>query len=232
MDINHELSQFDEIGVFIKESKNRFICEVMIQGYIEECYIPSSCRLENFLDLPGKEVLLSKNKSINRRTKYSVAAIRYKNSYLLLNTSVSNTLIFNNLHLRRFSFIGPRKNIIKEKKIGNYKADIFIQEENKTIIEIKSIICSSNEAKFPTVYSQRAIDQLKHIKVLMANGYKACYFFVSLNPYVKGLEINSDIKEYHTLLNECIKQGMVLKGYNCKFKDSALTLSKEIPIFF
>ncbi|PKM78418.1 MAG: hypothetical protein CVU90_02665 [Firmicutes bacterium HGW-Firmicutes-15] len=223
---------FDNVGIFFKESKNRFLCEVIIEGRMVECYIPSSCRLDNFLELPGKEVLLSRNKSATSRTEYSVAAIRHKNSYILLNTSISNRLIFNNINSSRFSFIGPRTNVIREQKLGSYKADILIQDDYNTIIEIKSIISQHYEAVFPSVFSQRAIDQLMQIRNLMIDGYKACYFYVSLNPFVRNIKINSDIIKYHALLNECIKQGMVLKGYNCKLNDNGLKISKEIPIIF
>ena len=225
------LFRFNETGVFLRESKNRFLCEVMSKGSITECYIPSSCRLDNFLDLSGKEVILSKNKTKNSRTIYRVNAVKHKKSYIILNTSIANELIYNNLNLRRFSFLGPRKEAFKEKILGSYKTDIFIKDKvSGTIIEIKSIISTDNEALFPTVYSKRAIEQLQSIYTLLLQGYSACYFFISLNPYVNRIELNSDIKEYHALLNKCVQLGMVLKGYNCKLKDSELMLTKEIHI--
>lgn len=45
-------------GTFVKELKNRFLCEVVISGIPTECYVPSSCHLSNFLELRGKQVLL------------------------------------------------------------------------------------------------------------------------------------------------------------------------------
>lgn len=41
-------------GIFIQELKNRFLCEVEIDGESTVCYVPSSCHLSNFLDLKGK----------------------------------------------------------------------------------------------------------------------------------------------------------------------------------
>ena len=46
------------LGRFIAESKNRLRCIVEIDGATTPCYIETSCRLDNFLDLKGKEVLL------------------------------------------------------------------------------------------------------------------------------------------------------------------------------
>ena len=47
-------------GIFVKELKNRFLCEVIIDGVSTICYVPSSCHLSNFLSLEGKQVLLSR----------------------------------------------------------------------------------------------------------------------------------------------------------------------------
>ena len=32
-------------GVFVKELKNRFLCEVLVNGESTVCYVPSSCHL-------------------------------------------------------------------------------------------------------------------------------------------------------------------------------------------
>ena len=45
-------------GTFQMEIKNRFLCSVNIDGKDETCYIPSSCRLSNFIDMTGRTVLL------------------------------------------------------------------------------------------------------------------------------------------------------------------------------
>lgn len=45
-------------GIFNKELKNRFLCEVLVEDEVVECYASSSCRLDNFIDLHGKQVLL------------------------------------------------------------------------------------------------------------------------------------------------------------------------------
>ena len=182
--------------------------------------------------LSGKEVILVKTKTSGARTKYSVTAIPYKKSYIILNTSFSNRAVLKSLNSKKFSFLGSRKNVLSEQYIGNYKADIIISTEQKTIIEIKSVISLLPNANFPTVYSQRGIDQLYKLIGLMQVGYKVCYFIISLNPYVNQIHINSKITEYHALLISAQEQGMVLKAYGCKINNNLLKISKEIPILF
>ena len=81
-------------GIFIQELKNRFLCEVEIDGESTVCYVPSSCHLSNFLDLKGKSVLLAPTQSKNARTQFALFAIPYKKNYILLNTSMANTLYY------------------------------------------------------------------------------------------------------------------------------------------
>jgi DNA-binding sugar fermentation-stimulating protein len=55
-------------GTFIEESKNRFICRVNINEVIYECHVPNSSRMENYLKLNQRRILVSKNKDTGRRT--------------------------------------------------------------------------------------------------------------------------------------------------------------------
>lgn len=77
------------IGTFKKELKNRFLCEVQIDGTDVVCYVPSSCHLSNFLKLEGKKVLLVPTKTPNSRTPYALFAVPYKRNYIVLNISMA-----------------------------------------------------------------------------------------------------------------------------------------------
>ena len=219
------------VGTFVREEKNRFLCTVTVEGEDEECYIPSSCRLENFLELAGKEVLLKENQNKNARTRLAVYALKIKQNYLILKTSEANNIILNSIKSRRFSYLGKRLLVEKECTIAGYKADVFLPE-TRTIIEIKSIITQEKKAVFPTVYSERAIEQLKKVKTLLQNGCKVVYIFVSLNPYVKAVSLSGNSKqaEYKKLFIECAESGMLSRAYTSKIDEGTPTIYKEIPL--
>lgn len=218
-------------GVFKEELKNRFLCLVEINGSDTLCYVPSSCRLSNFVDLTGKNVLLLKNKDTNTRTRYSVYALLVKNSYVLLNMSRVNRIVLENIYSRRFSLLGARKTIQKELVIDGYKSDLYINDTN-TIVEIKSILSFERIARFPSVHSQRALEQLKKINVLLEKGYNVCYIFVSLNPNVKVIRISNDINEYefHKIFESCIIKGMKIKGISLRFVDNRWSINSNLKI--
>ena len=217
-------------GVFIKELKNRFLCEVLVNGEATVCYVPSSCHLSNFLDLSNKKVLLVPTLTPGSRTKYALLAVPFKRSYLLLNTSMANAAVINSLRKPRFSYLGKRNMIFSEHKVDDYKTDVFIQDTN-TIIEIKSIISTTNSGAFPTVYSERTIKQLKKLQEFLAKGYKVCFMIVSLSPYLKELSLD-DQTEFYKEFMECINLGMKVKAYACRLCDDQVYIEKELPIKF
>lgn len=216
------------VGQFVRELKNRFLCEVVINGRVEECYIPSSCHLGNFLQLEGKDVLLLPIAAKKSRTAFAVIAVKYKRSYIILNTSYANRLIEYAIQGRCLSYLGSRRNPVREKKIEDYKCDFYIEDTN-TVIEVKSIISTSNIGEFPTVYSERTLKQLYKIKELLRTGYKVDYIIVSLNPYVKAIELIRDT-EFYKEFDECINLGMSVHAFGCRVSNGMVLLDKKLDL--
>ena len=216
-------------GIFKEELKNRFLCLVEVDGADTLCYIPSSCRLSNFVDLSEKKVLLKSISTPGSRTKYSVYALRLGRQYVLLNMTQSNRIIEDALRGRRFSFLGERKKVKRECIVDDYKCDLYI-EESKTIIEIKSILSFGEDAIFPTVFSRRAIDQLTILGDLLERGYKVVYIFVTMYSGVKRVSINKASDEYYYLLYKCIERGMVIKGYSVSMNGYCPSINGSIDV--
>ena len=223
---------FDDFrtGIFVKELKNRFLCEVEIDSELVVCYVPSSCHLSNFLKLNKKEVLLVPTATPNSRTKYALFAVPYKKNYIVLNTSMANRAIEESLKSRLFAYLGKRKNVIKEHSVSGYKCDLYI-EDTDTIIEIKSVISTADRALFPTVYSERTIKQLQRLQEILIAGKKVCFYVVSLHPYLKEVAIDQNT-EIYTELQRCINFGMRLHAYTVRLKGNTLSVEHEIPISF
>lgn len=215
-------------GQFVRELKNRFLCEVVIDGKVEVCYIPSSCHLSNFLQLEGKEVLLMPTVAKKARTAFAVVAVKFKRSYIVLNTSYANRLVEYAIQGRKLSYLGKRKACSREKNVNEYKCDLYIAD-TKTIVEIKSVISVGDIGVFPTVYSERSLNQLSKIKELLQSGYRVDYIIVSLNPYVKGIELLKDT-QFYVEFEECINLGMSVHAFNCKIRDSMVLLNEKLTI--
>ena len=175
-------------------------------------------------------MLLKPNLSAQSRTKYAVYALQTTGRhFVLLNMSESNRIIEAAIVKRRFSFLGKRTQIKRECTVEGYKCDLYI-EDTKTIIEIKSLLAFNKQAVFPSVFSQRAIDQLKCMGELLEKGYRVVYVFASLNPEVKLLTINSDIIDYYRSFKVCIEKGMIIKGYTFAETEGEFTIKTPVRI--
>lgn len=216
-------------GTFRTEIKNRFLCSVNIDGKDETCYIPSSCRLSNFIDMTGRTVLLKPIETSNARTSFAVYAVKYRKNFILLNLAQANRVIEAQLKRRYFSFLGVRKTVSREYKIGSYKTDLYIHD-TKTLIEIKSTLSFSKESVFPTVYSERAVKQLKEISRLLDEGYRACYVLVSLNPRVKEIVLNSKVEDYYKTFVECVEKGMTYCAFSVRLREQTSELYAKIKV--
>lgn len=215
-------------GIFVRELKNRFLCEVMISGVSTVCYVPSSCHLGNFLKLNGKTVLLTPTRTPNTRTAYALFAVPYKRNYILLNTSMANRAVEGSLQRRRFAFLGKRSHIFTEHQVNGYKADLFI-EDTRTVLEVKSVLSLDTVAKFPTVFSERALNQLVKLQDLLMAGYRVHYCIVSLNPYVKAIQVLSNTS-FCPMLKDGIKNGMTVSGHACFVKAGKPELKCALPL--
>ena len=143
---------------------------------------------------------------------------------------MANRAIERSIQGRRFSYLGKRKDVIKEHTINGYKADLYLPS-TKTIVEIKSVISIADHAKFPTVYSERTLKQLASILELLQKGYRVCFAIVSLHPYIKALDVDKCTEFYNELV-KCMDAGLIIKAYASRLKNDVLTIDKEIGINF
>jgi DNA-binding sugar fermentation-stimulating protein len=215
-------------GIFKSESKNRFLCKVLIMGNELECYLPSSSKLSPLINLKGKRVLLTLNRGTDIRTKYSVFAVQYYRKYILLNLNITNRILEENIR-KNYKSCKPSDIILKEKTIEGYKADLILPD-HKTLFEAKSIISTKKAALFPSVCPQRAIGQLHKIETLLDLGWNVQYCFVALSPYVKNITMNLQYEDYIDQLKKCLQKGMEVKGLGCSFCNNEVSVTHNLKV--
>lgn len=217
------------VGSFVSEDKNRFRCTVKINGTAETCYIASSCRLDNFVNLPGKTVLLKPTTGKQASIKHAVFAVKHKRSYVLLNSLQANTAVENSLRSKKLAMLGKRSLYKKEFTVDNYKADLYLPN-SRTIVEIKSVITFQQKAFFPTVYSERALKQLTALADLLNKGYAAHLIIVALSPYIEEIEISKETA-FYTLLKQCVARGLTVSAFTCRLLSNGnVKLDREIIV--
>lgn len=214
------------IGIFKKESKRRFICEVEINNKTEECYVSCSSHLLPILNLINKTVLLKENKGKNLRTKYTLQVVFEDKEKILLNLNYVNNVVQEYL-----LNIYKLKEIKREYKFGNYKSDFYILEEN-LIIEAKGLLSDNSIAILPFNSGERCIRQLREIKKILKLGVNVDYYIVLLNPQIQEIKINKKNKDFCKIFKACLNLGMRLKIFNLKWVNSECFLNNVKNIIF
>lgn len=218
-------------ATFVRELSNRFRCEILLPGKNEPtlCYVPSSCHLSHFIDLSGMPVYVQETYSKEAKLKYSLLAVPYKRSYIALNENLANRAFENDLHLKKFSYLGNRNVFRKECYVDDYKCDFWLPDSN-TVVEIKSVISTSTIGVFPSIQSERMLTQLGQIKNIINGGRSVCYYIISLQPYVEAVTLSCNW-EYRSAFLHCVEAGMKVYGCNTHFKsDGELHIYKHIPV--
>lgn len=216
-------------GIFDSECKNRFISNVKVNDTLVECYVPSSSRIENYLNLSECEVILTLNKSKKSRTRYSLFAVRKENEYIILNLNKVNTIL-ESLIMSGDLYPNINYKVLKEKIKEGYKSDLLLEgEDHSILIEAKGVISKDKLVRFPQVNSERSILQLIALEKLLEQGLTVHYYLVSLSPLINKIEIDSD-SEYHYHLKRCINKGLSLRGISIVFDGKSVRYSKDINI--
>jgi sugar fermentation stimulation protein A len=225
-----ELSNEELIaGIFIEESKNRFICRVLVNDIILECYVPSSARLENFIKLKNKRVLLMTNKGKDKRTKYTLFAVYHRKRLIMLNLNIVNRLFESIIKSGQYAEYYGYNTVKRESEHKGYKADILLEGTEKLIIENKALISVNKAVTFPTVYSERAVAQLKKLDGLLCEGCKVYYNFIALSPFISSVQTSTEEVEYNKAFAQCVSHGMQVNGYRLYYEDNSLK-SKRIQV--
>lgn len=194
-------------GIYKLESKRRFSCEVEVNGKIESCYVASSAKLEQFIELKNKKVKLSINNA-SSKFKYSLWSVEHEGKEILLNLKKVNELI-EILIIKENLLKKSYTSIKKEKYIKNFKSDLLLETENDfEIVEIKTVITDQEKAIFPNLNSKRSVEQLKKIQELLKQGYKVKYIIAALSPYIETVELNPEYLEFTRLFKQCKFLGM------------------------
>lgn len=204
-------------GIFIEECKNRFLCKVLINGSEELCYVSSSSKLERFINLVGREVILINNGGKATRTKYTLHAVFTCRGPILLNLGFINKIIYEKFMSEQSPYY-KKGNIFREKKLSQkLKTDFYLEGNINIIIEAKGLISEVETVEIPSMKVERAIVQLLEFIYFLKKGYKVHYCIVIMSPTVHTLQLGSDNTKFNKLFNICIELGMELFIYSIKW---------------
>lgn len=210
-------------GVFIREVPPRFVAEVQYQDRLMEVYVASSFKLSKRLNLYNSKVNLLKIEE-DSRFKYSIFSLDHNTIKIILNLNVVNKLFYE-LYctgmLSGYHWYGVGK---PEVTCLNYKTDFYFEQE-KIVIENKTIVSENASCSYPIEKSKRIMEQLKKIEELLDDGYNVRINFFILTPWTNKIWFEKDFENAMDML-KC--KGMKEYVYYMYYEKDILRVQRAI----
>ena len=219
-------------GFFIKRYK-RFFVDLKFDNKIVTAYCPNTGSLLGLLK-EGSKVLVSKVKNPNAKLKYRLEAIKDFKTFVGVNTSLPNDIVFNAMKEKKI-LQEIKVDLKKEVKYGkNSRVDIFASHPNgDTYIEVKSVTLSrkKNLAEFPDAVTSRGSKHLIELSNMSEKGSKCFLIYLIQRNDVDKFSIAKDLdNEYYKNSLIAKKSGVKFRAFKCNVSVKGINIVGEINI--
>lgn len=218
-------------ALFLKRV-NRFIAEVQINGITEQVHVKNTGRLRELL-IEGVEVVLEPSRNPNRRTRYSLIAVKANEHWVNIDSQAPNPVAFEALKDGKVAELGQLSLLKREVRYGDSRFDIaFVRGEQEGFIEVKGVtLAKGGMAMFPDAPTIRGTKHLMELVKAVREGYVGAVLFVVQMEGCKGFTPNFEMdKAFAAALLEASKQGVQILAYDTIVKEDGLVLHKSLPV--
>ncbi|WP_350343339.1 DNA/RNA nuclease SfsA [Proteinivorax tanatarense] len=220
-------------AAFVKRN-NRFSCDVLYNGEILTCHLPTSGRLKELL-LPDATVYVRKaERADNRKTKFDLLQVDTVDGVRVsLDSQMPNRFVENLLTENKMPGFDQLTNIRREYTYGKSRMDFLVEEETgeKTLIEVKSVTLVENGiAKFPDAPTSRGTRHLQELTQSIKEGYKAKVLFMIQRNDAKSFSPNLKTDPlFSKALTEAYNEEVSIHAYICNIGNT-IELSNEVEV--
>lgn len=217
------------------ERPNRFIAYCEIDKVIEKVHVKNTGRCKELL-VPNCTVYLEESDNPNRKTKYSLIAVKKGNRLINMDSQIPNKVVQEALMNKtielpnldeEITFIKP------EKTYGNSRFDIYLETETKkAFIEIKGVTLEEeNIVLFPDAKTERGVKHIKELIEAKKEGYYTYVIFVVQMKDVRYFTPNRKMhKELADTLIEAENLGVKVLAYDCKVTPNSIEIKDEVKV--
>ena len=210
---------------------NRFLTLVRFNGVIVESHLPDPGRLKELL-VPGANLLIKKENSMNRKTKFSTQAVFSGEQLISLNTWLPNRFVEFLLKNKSIQFLKEWSLIKREVPLNEHRFD-FLLSRDKTLfyLEVKSVtFVEEGIAKFPDAVTKRGRLHIEHLSEMIKEGNDAMVLFVVQRSDAIAFQPfwERDPKFSKALL-KASKSGLNIKVIKAEIKKNKMVYLGELP---
>lgn len=218
-------------GTFIRRP-NRFIALVDLGGQTETVHVPNTGRCAE-LFLPGSMVSLSRASNPQRKTAFSLIAVRKGERWINIDSQVPNAVVAEALRQGSLPGYGLPQQVRREVTYGRSRFDIHYQNETgQGFIEVKGVTLEKdNLALFPDAPTLRGTRHLMELAAAAAAGYQAGLVFLVQMGGVQSFSPNTAMDPaFSQALHQAGLAGVKISCFDCQVTESSICLGSSIPV--
>jgi sugar fermentation stimulation protein A len=214
------------------ERMNRFLARVRVGGEVELVHVKNTGRLRE-LFVRGTEVALEVADGANRKTRYSVIAVRAGNQWVNVDSQVPNQVVSEALLAGEIAAFGTASVVKREVRFGQSRFDIYYESpQSRGFIEVKGVtLVDDGVAKFPDAPTDRGTKHIYELVDAVKHGYHGAVFFLIQRQDAHAFAPNRDMDpKFAEALAFAATSGVRILAYGCKVEADKLQLGDPVPV--
>lgn len=214
------------------ERLNRFVAEVSVDGQKEKVHVKNTGRLKELL-IPDADIILEESSHSNRKTKYSIIAVKKENRWVNIDSQAPNMVAYEALLEGKIEEIGAVQQLKKEVKFGESRFDIYFETTGeKGFIEVKGVTLEKDGvAMFPDAPTSRGTKHLFELAKAVKEGYKGIILFIiQMEGCLRFAPNQKTDPTFADALRQVSTQGVQILAYETKVNEQSMVIGKRIPV--
>jgi sugar fermentation stimulation protein A len=219
-------------GKLIKRYK-RFLADVQLEdGSIVVAHCTNSGSMISCIE-EGARVYLSPAKDPKRKTKYTWEMIEINNSWVGINTSIPNQLVFEAVRDQQIPQLSGYTFVKREVKFEDSRFDVYAEnEKEKCFIEVKNVSMKVGDAAlFPDAVTTRGRKHLETLIRVKQQGIRAVMVYIiqrmDVNAFGPARHIDPN---YADSLEKAKNAGVEVIALQAKVNPMGIQIIKELNL--
>ncbi len=217
-------------GKLIKRYK-RFLADVQLEdGSIVVAHCTNSGSMISCIE-EGARVYLSPAKDPKRKTRFTWEMIEIDNSWVGINTSIPNQLVFEAVRDQQIPQLRGYTFVKREVKFEDSRFDVYAEnEKEKCFIEVKNVSMKVGDAAlFPDAVTTRGRKHLETLIRVKEQGIRAVMVYIiqrmDVNAFGPARNIDPD---YADALEKAKNAGVEVIALQAKVNPEGIQIIKEL----
>jgi sugar fermentation stimulation protein A len=219
-------------GTFL-ERPNRFTAVVDFDGRREQCFLPNPGRLKELL-LPGARVLLLEREgSRNRKTRYDLTLVLYRGEPISVDARLPNRLVREALEGGRLIPFHGYSRIQAEAPWGQSRVDFLLEGRGGScLLEVKSCtLVRDGRALFPDAVTERGRRHCRELVGALQRGYRAAVLFVIQRSDASLFSPNDAADPaFGKALRHAAALGVEVFAFRCRVTERGISLGEAVEV--